>query len=94
MLSEIKKYQKEIDFLRRRIQDFATSWSTDDILLRYLKARNFDYDKSEHMLKETLKWRAEYKPDEIKSDGRNSESFSYFSDSDHQCLYFCILNFR
>jgi hypothetical protein len=68
MLSEIKKYQKEIDCLRHRIKDFVTPWSTDDILLRYLKARNFDYDKSEHMLKESLKWRAEYKPDQITSD--------------------------
>ncbi|XP_074590695.1 uncharacterized protein LOC141846557 [Curcuma longa] len=35
-------------------------------LRRYLEARNWNVDKSEKMLQETLKWRATFKPEEIR----------------------------
>jgi len=42
-------------------------WIYDDAcLLRYLKARNFDMQKSFRLLMETIRWRRDYRPDEIK----------------------------
>lgn len=35
-------------------------------LRRYLEARNWNVDKAKKMLEETLKWRATYKPEEIR----------------------------
>ncbi|XP_051127190.1 uncharacterized protein LOC127248723 isoform X2 [Andrographis paniculata] len=39
---------------------------TDACLRRYLEARNWNTSKAQKMLEETLKWRAEYKPEEIR----------------------------
>lgn len=39
---------------------------TDACLRRYLAARNWNVDKAKKMLQETLKWRAAYKPEEIR----------------------------
>ncbi|CAM6116131.1 unnamed protein product [Calypogeia fissa] len=44
----------------------AAIFCTDDCLHRFLRARNFNVKKSEKMLRECLKWRASYKPEEIK----------------------------
>ncbi|CAL9114597.1 unnamed protein product [Musa acuminata var. zebrina] len=41
-------------------------FSDDACLRRYLVARNWNIDKSKKMLQETLKWRATYKPEEIR----------------------------
>lgn len=38
---------------------------SDASIARYLIARNWDVKKATRMLKKTLKWRSEYKPDEI-----------------------------
>ncbi|KAA0041850.1 hypothetical protein IC582_019720 [Cucumis melo] len=38
---------------------------SDASILRYLKARNWNTKKANKMLKETLKWRLEYKPEKI-----------------------------
>lgn len=43
-------------------------YCSEDCLHRYLRARNFNLKKSEKMLRECLKWRASYKPEEIKWD--------------------------
>jgi hypothetical protein len=56
---------KAIVGLRNRIKDVQTTWCDDKMILRYLRARNFDLDKSEEMLRATLKWREEYKPELI-----------------------------
>ncbi|KAJ9172784.1 hypothetical protein P3X46_015992 [Hevea brasiliensis] len=41
-------------------------YCTDACLRRYLEARNWNVDKAHKMLEETLKWRATYKPEEIR----------------------------
>jgi len=40
----------------------------DYTLYRYLKARDWRFDAAKAMLVETMKWRAEFKPDEITTD--------------------------
>nr|GME19683.1 random slug protein 5-like [Ipomoea batatas] len=40
--------------------------SSDASILRFLRARNFNTKKTAKMLKETLKWRMEYKPEMIR----------------------------
>ncbi|CAL5435461.1 phosphatidylinositol transfer protein 3-like [Camellia sinensis] len=39
---------------------------SDASILRYLRAKNWNTKKASKMLKETLKWRLEYKPDKIR----------------------------
>ncbi|PNT69621.1 hypothetical protein BRADI_3g59030v3 [Brachypodium distachyon] len=41
---------------------------------RYLVARNWDVKRATKMLKKTLKWRSEYKPDEIRWDDISDEA--------------------
>ncbi|GJM86870.1 hypothetical protein PR202_ga02769 [Eleusine coracana subsp. coracana] len=41
-------------------------YCSDASIARYLIARNWDVKKATKMLKKTLKWRSEYKPDEIR----------------------------
>ena len=41
-------------------------YCSDASIARYLIARNWDVKKATRMLKTTLKWRSEYKPDEIR----------------------------
>ncbi|XP_074295222.1 uncharacterized protein LOC141623079 [Silene latifolia] len=43
-----------------------TKYCTDSCLRRYLEARSWNVDKARKMLEETLKWRASYKPEEIR----------------------------
>lgn len=59
---------EEITKLRNRIKDVETNFCTDQTLTRYIKARNHDLAAAEKMLRETLKWRKENKPEEIKGD--------------------------
>ncbi|KAL5819342.1 hypothetical protein ACOSQ4_023184 [Xanthoceras sorbifolium] len=44
----------------------SLKFCTDATLRRYLEARNWNVDKARKMLEETLKWRATYKPEEIR----------------------------
>lgn len=44
----------------------SLQYCTDACLVRYLEARNWNVDKAKKMLEETLKWRAIYKPEEIR----------------------------
>ncbi|KAF0933042.1 hypothetical protein E2562_013796 [Oryza meyeriana var. granulata] len=46
----------------------AALYCSDASIARYLVARNWDVKKATKMLKKTLKWRSEYKPDEIRWD--------------------------
>ncbi|GAB2290580.1 hypothetical protein Dimus_024861 [Dionaea muscipula] len=41
-------------------------YCSDASISRYLRARNWHAKKAAKMLKETLKWRLEYKPEEIR----------------------------
>ncbi|XP_006647906.1 phosphatidylinositol transfer protein 3-like [Oryza brachyantha] len=43
-------------------------YCSDASIARYLVARNWDVKKATKMLKKTLKWRSEYRPDEIRWD--------------------------
>ncbi|KAH7661036.1 Phosphatidylinositol transfer protein PDR16 and related proteins protein [Dioscorea alata] len=43
----------------------SSQFCTDACLRRYLRARNWNIDKSKKMLEDTLKWRSTYKPEEI-----------------------------
>lgn len=44
----------------------ASIFCSDACISRYLRARNWNVKKAAKMLKLTLKWRAEYKPEEIR----------------------------
>ncbi|KAI4327592.1 hypothetical protein L6164_020032 [Bauhinia variegata] len=44
----------------------SLKYCTDACIRRYLEARNWNFEKSKKMLEETLKWRASYKPEEIR----------------------------
>ncbi|KAK1439139.1 hypothetical protein QVD17_04954 [Tagetes erecta] len=46
----------------------AKKFCTDACLKRYLEARNWNFEKAKKMLEETLKWRSNYKPEEIRWD--------------------------
>uniref|UniRef100_A0A0C9S174 TSA: Wollemia nobilis Ref_Wollemi_Transcript_26311_1445 transcribed RNA sequence n=1 Tax=Wollemia nobilis TaxID=56998 RepID=A0A0C9S174_9CONI len=46
----------------------ALQFCSDACLRRYLEARNWNVHKSKKMLEETLKWRAAYKPEDIRWD--------------------------
>ncbi|KAI8148287.1 CRAL-TRIO domain-containing protein [Fennellomyces sp. T-0311] len=41
---------------------------TDGTLKRYLRARKWDYEASKNMLENTVRWRREYRPDELDPD--------------------------
>ncbi|GAA0139908.1 hypothetical protein LIER_01365 [Lithospermum erythrorhizon] len=49
-------------------------YCSDSCITRYLKARNWNVNKATKMLKASLKWRLEYKPDEIRWDDVSSEA--------------------
>lgn len=44
----------------------SSEYETDACLKRYLRARSWNLKKAEKMLRETLQWRASYKPEEIR----------------------------
>ncbi|CAN1814135.1 CRAL-TRIO domain-containing protein C23B6.04c [Linum perenne] len=44
----------------------SSKYCTDGCLRRYLEARNWNVDKARKMLQETLKWRANYKPEDTR----------------------------
>eukprot|EP01018_Ginkgo_biloba_P002037 Gb_06593 [translate_table: standard] len=63
--------QAKINELRASIGPLSgrsLKFCTDACLRRYLEARNWNVHKSKKMLEETLKWRAAYKPEEIRWD--------------------------
>jgi hypothetical protein len=51
-------------------------YCSDDCLLRYLKARDWDVKKAYTMIMNTLKWRDEFKPDEIQASELTFEASS------------------
>lgn len=44
----------------------SLQYCTDACLGRYLEARNWNLEKAKKMIEETLRWRASYKPEEIR----------------------------
>nr|XP_018674466.1 PREDICTED: random slug protein 5 isoform X1 [Musa acuminata subsp. malaccensis] len=51
-----------------KLPDKLFLYSSDASLARYLTARNWNVKKTTKMLNDTLKWRLEYKPEEIRWD--------------------------
>lgn len=58
----------EVRKLLGPLSDRLSIYCSDASIARYLRARNWNVKKATKMLKETLKWRAEYKPEEIRWD--------------------------
>jgi len=44
----------------------ALQYANDGCLRRYLRARNWNVKKAEKMLRDSLAWRADYKPEELR----------------------------
>ncbi|KAJ8771603.1 hypothetical protein K2173_026780 [Erythroxylum novogranatense] len=67
--SVIEDQQAKINEVRRLVGQLPESlaiYCSDATISRYLRARNWNVKKATKMLKETLKWRAKYKPEEIR----------------------------
>ncbi|XP_021740157.1 random slug protein 5-like [Chenopodium quinoa] len=47
------------------IPEKLSKFCSDDLISRYLRARNWNVKKATKMLKDSLKWRLEYKPEHI-----------------------------
>lgn len=60
--SKINEVRKLVTPLSDRLPGFCT----DASISRFLRARNWNTEKTSKMLKETLKWRLEYKPEAIR----------------------------
>ncbi|KAJ7965681.1 Random slug protein 5-like [Quillaja saponaria] len=64
-----EEQQAKINEVKRLIgplPDKLSLYCSNASISRYLKARNWNVKKATKMLKETLKWRSEYKPEEIR----------------------------
>ncbi|KAL8168244.1 hypothetical protein V2J09_009743 [Rumex salicifolius] len=57
---------KELKIALGSLSSRSLQYCTDACLTRYLEARNWNVDKAKKMLEDTLKWRAIYKPEEIR----------------------------
>uniref|UniRef100_A0A7C9CLH8 CRAL-TRIO domain-containing protein n=1 Tax=Opuntia streptacantha TaxID=393608 RepID=A0A7C9CLH8_OPUST len=57
---------KELKVAFGTLSGRSSKFCTDACLRRYLEARNWNVDKAKKMIEETLKWRATYKPEEIR----------------------------
>lgn len=71
--------QKKIDEVRAAIgplPERLSRYCSDAAIARYLQARNWHVKKATKMLKESLKWRLEYKPEEIRWEDIASEAES------------------
>ncbi|KVI02830.1 hypothetical protein Ccrd_018868 [Cynara cardunculus var. scolymus] len=67
--SEPLDHEKMIKDLRAAmgpLSGHALKFCTDACLRRYLVARNWNLEKAKKMLEETLEWRSNYKPEEIR----------------------------
>lgn len=58
-ISEVRK-------LIGTVPDKLSTYCSDASIARHLRARNWNVKKATKMLKDTLKWRSEYKPEEIR----------------------------
>eukprot|EP01089_Gocevia_fonbrunei_P018307 TRINITY_DN6153_c0_g2_i1.p1 TRINITY_DN6153_c0_g2~~TRINITY_DN6153_c0_g2_i1.p1 ORF type:complete len:302 (-),score=66.50 TRINITY_DN6153_c0_g2_i1:17-922(-) len=55
------------------ISQIYKDWSDKDTVYRYLRARNWKLDAAEEMLRNTLKWRDEFKPHELTAEELKSQ---------------------
>ncbi|MED6119092.1 hypothetical protein PIB30_008605 [Stylosanthes scabra] len=61
--------ESKVEELKRAIGPLSgrnLKYCTDACLKRYMKARNWNVEKSKKMLEDTLNWRSTYKPEEIR----------------------------
>ncbi|CAI8597491.1 unnamed protein product [Vicia faba] len=56
------------------LSEKETVYCTDASISRYLKSQNWNVKKASQMLKQSLKWRREYKPEEIRWDDVSNEA--------------------
>ncbi|KAK9930577.1 hypothetical protein M0R45_027612 [Rubus argutus] len=56
----------EVRKLIGTVPDKLSTYCSDASISRHLRARNWNVKKATKMLKDTLKWRSEYKPEEIR----------------------------
>ncbi|KAJ3695794.1 hypothetical protein LUZ60_001171 [Juncus effusus] len=68
LFEEQKSKINEVRGLLGPLTGKSALYCSDASIARYLIARNWNVKKATKMLKETLKWRAQYKPDEIRWD--------------------------
>uniref|UniRef100_A0A1D1YHF0 Random slug protein 5 n=1 Tax=Anthurium amnicola TaxID=1678845 RepID=A0A1D1YHF0_9ARAE len=64
-----EEQQVKVSEVRRslgKLPDKLLLYCSEASIARYLVARNWNVKKATKMLKETLKWRLEYKPEEIR----------------------------
>ncbi|KAE9458931.1 hypothetical protein C3L33_09169, partial [Rhododendron williamsianum] len=69
--------QEKINEIRRLLGPLPEKLSiycSDATISRYLRARNWNVKKATKMIKETLRWRSEYKPEAIRWDEIASEA--------------------
>ncbi|KAI3665471.1 hypothetical protein L6452_44098 [Arctium lappa] len=67
--SEPLDHEKMIKDLRTAIGPLSghtLKFCTDACLMRYLEARSWNLEKAKKMLEETIEWRSNYKPEEIR----------------------------
>ncbi|GAM28852.1 hypothetical protein SAMD00019534_120280, partial [Acytostelium subglobosum LB1] len=77
MFNQFKDKLKTLD-----LTDKEKAWITDMMVLRYLRAREYDLNASFNLLKGTLEWRKSYKVDEI-----TAEYLSYEASTGKQYCY-------
>lgn len=57
--------------------DDIREWCTDACLVRYLRARNWDMKAAEKMIRETIAWRLEVKPQNLHCDACVEDPYSH-----------------
>ncbi|KAG9451590.1 hypothetical protein H6P81_011555 [Aristolochia fimbriata] len=70
-LSQLEEQQAKINEVKKSLGNLPEKlaiYCSDASIARYLRARNWNVRKATKMLKDTLKWRYEYKPEEIRWD--------------------------
>ncbi|XP_040071328.1 SEC14-like protein 2 [Ixodes scapularis] len=67
------KQQHSLDELKYRLRDFWNEEFTDPFLLRWLRARDFDVNKSEKLLRDNILWRQRENIDSIIETYENPE---------------------
>ncbi|KAG6547522.1 hypothetical protein Mapa_010970 [Marchantia paleacea] len=65
---------KELRTLLGPLSGRSLLFCRDDCLARYLRARSWHVKKADKMLKEAIKWRASYKPEEVRWDEVSKEA--------------------
>ncbi|VFQ78974.1 unnamed protein product [Cuscuta campestris] len=72
-----EEQKQKIDEVRKLIGPISGKlalFCSDSTISRYLRARNWNVKKAVKMLKATLKWRLEYKPENLRWDDVSSEA--------------------